>query len=74
MGSSEVLDWLINQRKKGNHSFFKTSEIMDGLKAEGENISRTYTIIRGLHEFGFLEVEVVNISYPRWRVKLKYVR
>jgi hypothetical protein len=73
MGSTDVLDWLINQRRGGVHSFFRTEDIKRGLENAGYSSATVYYHVRKLHDFGFLEVEVVNLTSPRWRVKEKYV-
>lgn len=68
------MDFLIEQRVKGVHKFFTTREIKQGLEKQGKSSHSVYAKIRGLYDYGFIEVEMINLTLPKWRVKRKYVR
>ena len=82
MGQIDVYFWLRNQRASGNHSYFTTRQVQDGLRADGKT-NGTITGVRSdliqLERTGFVEVSGYDSRKPwrEWqrsfRLKEKYI-
>lgn len=77
MGQLDVLQWLINQRAKGNHKYLTIKEIQKGLADQGFSngvLKGVGSDLFRLNSTGYVEYKGIGIWKHRklFRVKDKY--
>jgi hypothetical protein len=74
MSQNEVFNWLKDQRKKGDHNFYKITDIYNGMKRSGHKAAELSVIrqVNQLWRYNFLELKFITFKGRFFRLKLKY--